>query len=808
MRNLRHTLHAAASSAALITMFVGTPSWAQDAQGAPARTQEGAAGESEDVQEIIVTGTPGGGVSRQNAAFAQTTINAADIAKLAPASTADLFRAVPGVSTESSGGQNGANIFVRGYPSGGDAEYVTLQTEGVPFFPPSTLSFLENSQLIRVDETLKRVEAVRGGTGALFSSGQPGLTVNFVQKEGGQDFEGLVKLGLTTFGEVRADGYVSGPLGPDTSFMAGGYYATSHGIRDPQFQAEKGGQFTANIRHDFGRGSLLVFGRYLNDHGQWLLPIPVIQDGDKISAYPGFDAGTGTLASSDLRLSVLNDGTRVDLADGRGARITNLGTNFDYDLTDDLKMRYRVSWLKGDADTIGLVPSGAAPMSAVDYAASLGGTVNTLVYANGGGAVDPDSAVIQTGVWVVKKQIESFVNDLNFAFKSGANTLTVGAYYASYSSNDQWNLGNGRLVTATPNARALDLTIINGDGVVQQATRNGFAQGAFFNVNASYDGKDYAFYAVDELEVTPQLKIDGGLRWQGHEVDGTLENNGTTGPNGADGDPNTLYDNGSAVLDGTFSTIHYYGHKLSWTAGANYAFTPAFGAFVRYSRGHSFPFFDNLRDGNRLTQKVDTYEGGLKLSTPLANAYLTVFHNKFDGLTTTVITDGAPIASVGGAKTTGVELEGVVRPVPNLSIGFSGTYLDAKYQDFFTDGGATDLTGNTVQRQPKWQWRITPGYEAHFGNATANLYTSVAYVGDRFSDVQNEQLLPHYVKWDAGVIVDVGDRVQFQASVDNITNKIGLTEGNPRTIGSQGSGAILARPILGRSARFSIGYKF
>ena len=808
MRNLRHTLHAAASSAALIAMFVGTPSLAQDAQGAPAQTQDGAASESEDVQEIIVTGTPGGGVSRQNAAFAQTTINAADIAKLAPASTADLFRAVPGVSTESSGGQNGANIFVRGYPSGGDAEYVTLQTEGVPFFPPSTLSFLENSQLIRVDETLKRVEAVRGGTGALFSSGQPGLTVNFVQKEGGQDFEGLVKLGLTTFGEVRADGYVSGPLGPDTSFMAGGYYATSHGIRDPQFQAEKGGQFTANIRHDFGRGSLLVFGRYLNDHGQWLLPIPVIQDGDKISAYPGFDAGTGTLASSDLRLSVLNDGTRVDLADGRGARITNLGTNFDYDLTDDLKMRYRVSWMKGDADTIGLVPSGAAPMSAVDYAASLGGTVNTLVYANGGGAVDPDSAVIQTGVWVVKKQIESFVNDLNFAFKSGANTLTVGAYYASYSSNDQWNLGNGRLVTATPNARALDLTIINGDGVVQQATRNGFAQGAFFNVNASYDGKDYAFYAVDELEVTPQLKIDGGLRWQGHEVDGTLENNGTTGPNGADGDPNTLYDNGSAVLDGTFSTIHYYGHKISWTAGANYAFTPAFGAFVRYSRGHSFPFFDNLRDGNRLTQKVDTYEGGLKLSTPLANAYLTVFHNKFDGLTTTVITDGAPIASVGGAKTTGVELEGVVRPVPNLSIGFSGTYLDAKYQDFFTDGGATDLTGNTVQRQPKWQWRITPGYEAHFGNATANLYTSVAYVGDRFSDVQNEQLLPHYVKWDAGVILDVGDRFQFQASVDNITNKIGLTEGNPRTIGSQGSGAILARPILGRSARFSIGYKF
>jgi hypothetical protein len=75
---------------------------------------------------------------------------------------------------------------VRGYPSGGDAEYVTFQSEGVPFFPPATLSFLENSQLYQMDETVQRVEAVRGGTGALFASGQPGVTVNLVQREGGR----------------------------------------------------------------------------------------------------------------------------------------------------------------------------------------------------------------------------------------------------------------------------------------------------------------------------------------------------------------------------------------------------------------------------------------------------------------------------------------------------------------------------------------------------------------------------------------------------------------------------------------------
>ena len=111
----------------------------------------------------------------------------------APNSTADVLRAVPGVMAESSGGQNGANIFVRGYPSGGDAEFVTFQYAGTPVFPPPTLSFLENSQLVRLDETVQRIEAVRGGTGSLFSNGQPGLTVNVVPRIGATDFHGLAR---------------------------------------------------------------------------------------------------------------------------------------------------------------------------------------------------------------------------------------------------------------------------------------------------------------------------------------------------------------------------------------------------------------------------------------------------------------------------------------------------------------------------------------------------------------------------------------------------------------------------------------
>ena len=764
-------------------------------------------------EDIIVVGTAGGGTRRQDASFAVTTLSNEAIVRAAPNSTADLLRTVPGVSAESSGGQNGANIFVRGYPSGGDAQFVTFQVGGVPIFPPPTLSFLENSQLVRLDETVQRVEAVRGGTGSLFSNGQPGLTVNVVQRTGGSDFHGLAKVSYTDYDEIRGDAWVSGPLGDDTGFMVGGYYAQGNGIRDPQYRAEKGGQITANIHHDFGdRGSVEVYARYLNDRGQWLLPIPIIQDGREISAYPGFDAGTGALAGSETRITTNLAGRTVDLAEGRGADVINVGLAFEHDLVDGVRIRERLAYLGGSADTIGLVPAGP-PSSALATAVALGGagsTVGSLTYVNGGGAVasGADTQVMRAGIWEVRKQINSFVSDTSLEFSTGNNKLTGGFYFAEYSSRDNWALGNQVLLTAEPNARLLNLTL--GDGRI--ATLDGFSSGAGFLVDAYYQGRDYAFYAVDELQLTPELRIDGGIRWQRHVVEARIRT--PSGSVNQDGDPNTLYDNASNVL-GAARTLDYEGSDWSWTVGANYDITSQIGVFARYSRGNAFPQFDNLREarangrtGLSVTAQVDTYEGGLKFSSPFANLYATVFHNKFEGLASTQLIDNVPLSQIGGAKATGVELEGVVRPFQGFSLSAAGTFLDAKYEDFFTGGGVIDNTGNRVQRQPRWAWRVTPAYELEVGTIKPSLFATLQYTGDRFSDVENNQLLPRFYQLDAGVSVNIAERVRLQVTGNNLTDEIGLTEGNPRIIGSQGSGAILARPILGRSVRFSAALTF
>ncbi len=782
------------------------------AQSAADESAQPQAEEASVDKDIVVVGTAGAGTRRQDAAFAVTTLSNDAIERAAPNSTADVLRTIPGVSAESSGGQNGANIFVRGYPSGGDAQFVTFQMGGVPVFPPPTLSFLENSQLIRLDETVQRVEAVRGGTGSLFSNGQSGLTVNVVQRKGGSDLAGLAKVSLTDFGEVRGDAWISGPISSDTGFMVGGYYARSHGVRDPQFTAEKGGQITANISHDFANGSLLIYGRYLNDHGQWLLPIPIVQDGSKVSEFAGFDAGTGALQSKEFRVVTRNDGRSLDFADGRGARIGHLGMNFDHDLIDNLRIRDRMSFVFGHADTVGLVPAGP-PRTAAAYATSRGGAISTLSYVHGGGAVSNADAqqVMVAGAWEVRKRIDSFVNDLSLELETGNNKLTAGFYLADYGVRERWALGNQMLMTAEDNARLLNMTLTNGAIV----TRDGFVSGNGFQVNGNYSGNDHAFYLVDELQITPELRIDGGVRWQRHKVVGTLENQ-NTGVN-IDGNALTLYDNTTNVLNGTFRNINYKHSAWSWTAGANYDITGDVGVFARYSVGRNFPQFDNLREasatniannsGLAATSRVDTYEAGLKVSTPLINLYATLFHNKFDGLSTTTLINNVPVSSNGGAKATGLELEGVVRPVSGLSLGFSGTYLDATYRGFFTGNGTIDNTGNNIQRQPKWTWRLMPAYEMEFGNFKPSVFATLQYTGDRFSDPENNQLLPHYYQLDAGVAFELSG-IKFQVTGNNLTNEIGLTEGNPRIIGSQGSGAILARPILGRSFRFSAAYSF
>ncbi|MCG8506653.1 MAG: TonB-dependent receptor [Sphingomonadales bacterium] len=815
------------TTAATAILSAPAPTSAQD--------QDAETGDDLLLEQIVVTGRAGAGIRKLDASYSISSLNSEQIDRFSPKSTADLFKSVPGVWAESSGGESGANIFFRGFPTGGDADFVTVQLNSSPIFPPSTLSFLENSTLFRIDQTVSRVEAVRGGPNPVVSNGQPGLTVNFIEKTGGPEFEGLVKITGSDFGERRADVQVSGPLDDDLFFSIGGFYRASDGIRDAEYTSERGGQISANLVKEFDRGRVMVYGRYLDDNNAWLLPIPVIQNQDgSLDDFPGFDAGTGTYHSDDIRLAVLQIapgdglGGPVELSrsadEGRGPKLFMIGATIDFDIGGGWEIRNRFNYLNGDANTIGgFVPNGI-PLTAADFlagqiatandggpieaAAGAPATTGAFTFTSTGEALtDLSTQVMSVGWWSVEKELQSFTNDFSVSKEIAENnTVTVGFYYADYSSMDLWYLGNAQLLTAEANGRRVDLMLDNGVAV----SRDGFIGAPFFDVNASYNGQNFAAYLTDEWQVTDRIRIDGGIRVENYVVDATLEN--VTFGVDLDGDPTTLHNNSAAILNGTFRDIDFDETEIAWTIGINFDIGDNAGVFARINDGSRFPFFDNLRDGVTNIQDILQIEAGVKANTDIVDVFATFYYNDFTGLPFQAFIDGMEVTDIGDSRTYGVEIEAVTERFNGFQLAATLTWQDAQFTQLF-DSQGTDLTGNDIQRQPALQFRLTPSFETDtsFGNfdGTFIVYGTISYVGDRFSDIQNLQSLPSYTKFDAGIVLTLNERMTFQIVGDNLTDKIGLTEGNPRAIGSTApSGVILARPILGRTFKFSFQYNF
>jgi hypothetical protein len=386
-------------------------------------------------EEVIVTGTPGGaGLNRLDASFSITSVNSEAIEKFSPNSTADLLKLVPGVWSESSGGVSGANVFVRGFPGTGDAPYLTTQIDGMTFFPPPTLSFLENSTLFRIDETIKTMEALRGGPNPVLSNGQPGLTTNFILKEGGPETEGLVKYTTSDYDLRRLDAVLSGEINEGLYYMVGGYVSSSPGIRDAGFNAEEGEQLTINITKELENGRIKVFNRSTDDHGTWYVPAAL--------DVPGIDANYTQVGPANRQVQITTpEGARtIDIGEGRGWNGDVTGLTFEFDLANDWSLVNRTSQTKGAADTLGFVGNGAAVrVGSLSIGDSIG-TTGPIVGSVTGNTIGADKYLQQFGAWEVRKDIESFVNDLTVSKAWDTVDLSLGYYSASTSVDEKWDL--------------------------------------------------------------------------------------------------------------------------------------------------------------------------------------------------------------------------------------------------------------------------------------------------------------------------------------------------------------------------------
>ena len=142
------------------------------------------AAEANTLDEVVVTASAQA-VKKLDASYNIVSLSLEEIKMANPSSVAEIYKLSPGVWPEASGGQTGVNIDVVGFPNGGgDSPYFTTMIQGSPLYGSPYLSFMDNSSLVRFDDTVERVEIVQGGTGAIFGPGQPGATANFILRTG------------------------------------------------------------------------------------------------------------------------------------------------------------------------------------------------------------------------------------------------------------------------------------------------------------------------------------------------------------------------------------------------------------------------------------------------------------------------------------------------------------------------------------------------------------------------------------------------------------------------------------------------
>jgi outer membrane receptor protein involved in Fe transport len=812
------------SAVALAVLALVAQSQAAAQESSPLPPQDNA---QKEMQQVVVTGTASAsGTRKLDTSFSITTATEEQLKAAAPSSTADVLKIVPGVYAESTGGQSGANIEVRGFPSGSDSPFVSVQMNGNPIYPVPVLSFFEGSSAFRLDDTIERVEVLRGGPSTIYSVGQPGATMNFIMKKGGDTPEGSLRF-TTGTGELRRfDGVYSGKIAEGWYGMIGGFYRTTNGVRDAGFPADDGGQLSASLTRKLDQGELTIYARSTSDKNAFYTGVPLISsnNGHTISAFPGFDPLTGTLMSNEMRNFTVEAGPgktlNYDLGNGRGLNSNLIGADFQQKLNGwDVSNKF--NYFSGDLNTIAMF-TGNNPLTAADYLAqaiasnngnaatlaAAGGvraTTGTMTYVNGGGAVAPNQQVVQAGLWAVEKKLRSFTDEFRVSKDLGNNnTVTAGAYVANYSSHDVWYLGNSHLMTAVPNASLINVKLNNGVVV----SNNGTDGNVFYAPIASYDGSNTAAFVADEWRINDRIKVDAGMRHERQRISGTISNLNSAD---TDNNPLTVYNNGTSQPSGSFTGLSRTDSANSFTLGGLYKLNRDASVFVRANQGHTFIYFDDLRnagtqdvvnDRNRVpTPKVTQYEVGFKTATPLYSAYVNAFFTDFTGISFQQITTNGVLYSVSGSKGKGVEFELAVRPLAGLQLQLTGDWQDSEYKDNPT------INGNAVQRQPKFQYRFSPSYRIPVGDMALKLYGTYAHIGSRWADQQNTQYLPAYNTLDVGILAELSNKLEFRVSGTNVNNELGLTEGNSRLVGAS-TGPINARPIFGRTWEASLTYRF
>lgn len=820
---------------------LSAPALAQDAsqntQAADAAAEDGA---NDDGGEIVVTAVAKG-QNRLETSISVSSIGAEQIANLAPQSSADLIRQVPGIRSEASGGEGNANIAVRGIPvSTGGARYIQLQEDGLPVLEFGDIIFGNADNFLRADSNVGRVEAVRGGSASTFASNAPGGIINFISKTGteeGGELAGTIGL---DFENYRLDFNYGSSLGEDWSFHVGGFYRSGEGTRNIGFNGNNGGQLKVNVTKKFDRGYIRFYGKYLDDTTPTILPQPVFVRGSNSNpsydAIPNFDPGRDSLLSRNIRTAITLDGNNnrasFDIQDGLSVETKSFGFEAQLEFAEGWTVTNRFRFADNSGSFTSPFPASAG--TAQSIANGIGGAGSRIRFASGpneGQFVANPSTIGGNGILtnvvlfnVRLNSLDNITNDLrinkDFEFGGGTASFT-GGFYASRQDIDTDWLWTSFVQTTEGDGNSVLVDIVNAAGTaVTQRGVVGFGASFFGNCcRRNYDVRydTYAPFASINLDFD-RLTLDGSIRYDYGSADGSITGSDSgfgVGVQSFDFDNNGRIDAAEAQTSRlpfeASRPVNYNYDYFSWSIGGNYRLRDDLAAFLRYSQGGrhtadrslfspavSALTGDTPGGDSGVIADVNQLEGGLKYQASGLRLYATGFY----ATTAETNVEIAPLRLTDNEfEAYGIEVEGSYS-IGGFSFTAGGTWTDSQIVGALQPPNEPTIVGNTPRRQAAFIYQGTAQYSSDLFTIGGNLIGTTG----SFTQDNNALRLPGYTQFNIFGAVRPLERLELSVSVNNLFDTEGYTEAEEGSIPA--NNVVRARSIVGRTVSATARVKF
>jgi outer membrane receptor protein involved in Fe transport len=790
------------------------------------------------LNQVIVTGRAGAlNQTKLTTSYSVTSIGYNALSLQAPTSVTETLKSVPGFWVEATGGEASGNVRARGVPVDGYGS-IQLLEDGIPVQHDPALGYLNADQNFRFDETIQSIEVVRGGPSSVFYSNAPAGAVNYIPRAVGDKTEGIFKLTLGGDNLQRADFWIGAPLGDGWKLATGGFYRTESGVRNPGYTGNHGGQIRATLGKSWEKTSFSIDYKQMDDDVVFYTDLPMTYNSKgKIVAVPGFNGNYGPIAGPETeRMNMVQGDSTLyhyDNTVGTAVNRSQVTIKFQTDLADNWVLKnslriantqtqrngvYALNLLTADsfykAESALLAQAPGATQLGFQYATTPGTLFNNASQ-NGNGMV------IQGGLRGITMPQAEVDNDLHlshvFYTGSSRHDVNFGFYYAHFNQNFS-RFSSKVYLDVQNNSRLLNIVGLDGGGnVVHTFSTNGVSQFGYEWADANGEQTTDALYVSDEWQITHAFRLDGGLRYEYTETDGVVEQSQNV-------NLGTYATSQIETGNGTWLGYDHHFDYTTWTLGADYQLSGHSGLFGRYTSAARIPgfgtYYTNV-NATAVTQTMELGEIGYKYARRLFAFYGTGFWTKYNnvGFTNEVSTLNGftSVNANANTETEGLELEGSIYPVAWFDLSATATYQHGVYEGYavygVSSGSLTEKSnynGNQLIRVPHTSIRAVPGFNLF--NNRLRLQSNIEYEGKRYTDVANSQVLPAYTKVDVDASVKVTKEISIFGVVDNLTNSLGLTEGNPRQGEIQSAEAnqyiFLARPLLGRSYKISFRYKF